>query len=176
MLRFPAGLQFFNPELHRTALRRKFHRIAKDIDQNLVNPQDIPIKTVMPDISFVYHKPQPCAPGLGSNNGRQLFHQPGKGYAHPVQGNLGAFYFAHVQNIIDKAQQMSGRHGYFLQAAFFFKANVELRGGLRTVHGRNFIKCRPVHIHTGSVNNIVKFSIILIEAGNGIFKIPRRCI
>ena len=110
------GRNLLRLKVHAASLRGVFHRIAQNVDQDLIDPQRIPVEAGVRDLPCLNSELKSRRPGLGGHNRGELPQHLMDGNPHAVQGDLGALNLAHVQNVVDQAQQVPGGNGYLLQA------------------------------------------------------------
>ena len=59
----------------------------------------------------------------------------------------------------------------FPKSRFFLEPDIKPRRNIFRIHRCHGRKSRRIHIHTAAINDIVKFTVVLIKTGNRIFQI-----
>ena len=108
------GLFLTNSEGHHATNGRELGRVAQNIDKHLVQAQGVENKLLVLHINGVHIKLQAFGPHLGTNHIHQIMNTLGEIAFLLLNDNLAAFNAAHIQNIVNEAQQMiAGAHDFF---------------------------------------------------------------
>ena len=98
----------FNHQGDRPALGREFDRVAQDVDHHLAQLHVV-ADIIVPDVpagpAVIL---QVFVPALAADNGVHLLQHPGEGELLAFDGHAARLDPAHVQNIVDDAQQVIG--------------------------------------------------------------------
>ena len=105
----------FNREGDVAGRIREFDRIGKDVDEHLLELHviaDIIVADASDDAAFIL---EPFFVALGHHHGVQLFQHAAEGKFLLSKHKAAGFDSAHVQNVVDQAQQMACAPADFLQ-------------------------------------------------------------
>jgi hypothetical protein len=94
----------FHPKIHSAACRCKLNCISQQINQNLVDSQEITVKSSTGNLFCAYGQLHALLPGLGNQDGCQLVHEVGKLEPYVIERYFRLLNPAHIQHIIHQTQ------------------------------------------------------------------------
>lgn len=95
-------LQFPDTEINSSSLGSIFDRVAENIQQDLLQPRGVSLDIFMKKRFLINGKGLIFLNSLRKEDGFYLFDLFRKVQRFCVKGGLSAFYFAHIQNIVEK--------------------------------------------------------------------------
>ena len=105
---------FHDADVDGAARRGEFYGIADDVQQNLVQAQLVGDDILVLDILRIYIQIQLLGADIALYDGAQVVQHIGQMHGGVVQLDGAAFNAAHIQIIVDQAEQMLPRHADFL--------------------------------------------------------------
>ena len=118
-----------DPDAHDSAGFREFHSIAQKIQKNLIQPQLVAQDMLIDYVRGIYVKFQLLGCDIRLDDRFQVVHDFRKGGLLFLDLDLSALNPAHVQNIIDQAQQMVAGCGDLGQIILDLLGIVDMRCG-----------------------------------------------
>ncbi len=102
---------FHHPQAHSAARARVFDGIAQQVQKHLIQAQPVAADILVLYIDDIHIQIQLFGVNIGLNDVAQSVQDIGQAARALVQMDLAVFNAAHIQNIVDQAQQMiAGRH------------------------------------------------------------------
>ena len=154
------GLLLIQRHRNGPAVGRELHRIAQQVDEDLIEPQAVAAHVFRGDVVDGDVELLALGPDLGLDDIHNAVHDLPQGDLIHIQGHPAALDLGHVQHVVDQAQQVFTGEGNFPQAVLHLVPIADI-GGSNCRHAHDGVHRRAdIMAHVGQELALGSVSVV----------------